>query len=98
MYYIVGRLFGGGIIVLMLICGFRGMERFVRGRDSIPSKGFFLIRILNDTIQTHRDLIVRVVELSGSVEKKVVKRVLDTRARDDTDLISCYLGSLWASA
>lgn len=66
---IVGRLFGGGMLIFLLIfllqCGLGGVGRVDRGGEVISLKGFVLVRILNDTIQTHWDLVARVIRTNG---------------------------------
>lgn len=62
---IVGGLFGGDMLIFLLQCGLGGVGRVARGREVIPLEGFFLVGILNDTIQTHWDLVVSVIRTSG---------------------------------
>lgn len=85
---IVGRLFGGGMLIFLLQCRLGGVDRVDRGGEVIPLKGFILVGILNDTIQTHWDLVVRVIRTCVSnhwAERKSYKRVPDTTTRDDKD-------------
>jgi hypothetical protein len=62
---IVGCLFGGVMLIFLLQCDLGGVGRVDRGGESIPLEGFILIRILNDTIQTHWDWVARVIRASG---------------------------------
>jgi hypothetical protein len=84
---IVGRLFGGGMLIFLLQCGLGGVERVDRGGDFLPLGGFILVRVLNNTIQAHRGLVVRVVgtRVFDHWDKKVVQRVRGTTTRDDKD-------------
>jgi hypothetical protein len=40
-------------MLIFLQCGLGGVDRVDRGGEVVPLKGFVLVRILNDTIQTH---------------------------------------------
>lgn len=53
------------MLIFLLQCGLGGAGRVARGGEFIPLEGFVLVRILDDTIQTHWDLVVSVIRTSS---------------------------------
>lgn len=92
---IVGGLFGGGMLIFLLQCGLGEVGRVARGGEVIPLEGFVLVRILNDTNQTHWDLAVSVIRTSGFdhwAERKLSNASL-TRQHVMIRMINSYLTS-----